>query len=151
MSKALVLPSGEAVVPVLNSSQRFTPGRYEVRLAEGGGRLDIQVCRGGEIPPDWIAHSPGPERRAVLDTRPLMRDLVLRALDKDDRLLAGKGIHKSGGDVLREAGIPLAIRSRIAVLADDRDTFWIPGVRRSSSARPGGRTEFAILIEWLSE
>ncbi len=71
--------------------------------------------------------------------------LVLRTWRPGDRIAVrrpsaapGKPPHgrKKLKDVFREARVPLWLRQRYPVLADDRGVLWVVGLRRSERARP---------------
>jgi tRNA(Ile)-lysidine synthase len=143
----LLLPDAKPCA-VLNASQRHTPGRYEMLLPEGQGRLVAEVSAADAFAADWTSEPFTSHRAAAFDCRSIRRDLVLRPLEAEDRLAIGGGQHKTGAAVMQEAHVPAALRARVAVLADDRGPLWVPGLRRAASAVITPRTELVLLLTW---
>lgn len=146
--RAMLLPAGAAPVPVLNSTQRYTPGRYEVLLPCGQGVLAADVVPAADFRADWQADEFRAHAAAAIDCRTVRRDLYLRTAAPGERLPIGGGQSKDVAAVLQEARVPAALRERVAVLADDRGPLWIPRIRRAASGHVTPRTELVLVLRW---
>lgn len=147
---AFFLPSPDSVVPVLNSSQRATPGRYPVLLPrEEDGVLEATVLLRSDFDGDFASPEFASCRAAAFDARSILRDLEFRAARAGDALAMGPGASKDAMEALREAGVPPEVRDRVGALVDGRGVLWIPGVRRARTAFVTDRTEVVLVARWL--
>jgi tRNA(Ile)-lysidine synthase len=102
---------------------------------------------------DGAATSPPADRReAFFDEAALRLPLVLRTRRPGDRMRpAGLNGSKKVQDMFVDAKIPRTMRDGWPLLTDASDRIlWIPGLRRSSEARPGPLTKSAIRVVYSS-
>ncbi len=71
---------------------------------------------------------------ALIDTSACDGGLVWRCGVKEDTALLPSGEAKSFTDCLKEAHVPVELRAKVLVLADDQGILWIPGIRRAHRA-----------------
>jgi tRNA(Ile)-lysidine synthase len=87
----------------------------------------------------------GAEPVELFDPAQIEGRLVLRTWQPGDRISVRRDSPERGDaphgrkklkEVFREARVPAWLRSRVPVLADDRDVLWVVGLRRAERARP---------------
>lgn len=99
-------------------------GFYVARVPWSGGRV------------------PDGRQEAVFDAA-RVHELKTRCVRPGDRIQPfGFSGHRKVRDVLREGGVPPAVRDRVVLVADHRDTvLWVPGLQRSDHAQVSKTTQ----------
>ena len=141
----IFLPEDRAEIAVLNSSQRYTPGHYDVPLP-AGARLLIDVFEKNAQPVDLDSDDVRAARVAYVDARTIRRDLFLQPVDPVIEVPVGGGMKKSIATLLAESHVPPAAAPRLAMLVDERGPLWIPGVRRVATGYVTARTELVVKL-----
>lgn len=146
--RAILLPEGTAQWPVLNSAQRYTPADFEITLPGNQGALLIEIVPAAEFHPDYASEDFRTHRAAAIDARTIRKDLLLAPVDPEASVPLGGGRSKPARELLKDAGIPAADRTRVAALVDERGALWIPGVRRPATGYVTPRTQLVVLCRW---
>jgi tRNA(Ile)-lysidine synthase len=144
----ILLATTHSVHFVANSSQRSSSLNSRIVLGDGQGSLHLEVTEKASQPVDWSPAQDSDLQTAFFDAASIRRDLILRAAHDEELISMGPAGSKSVMAALQESGIPPELRSRVAVLADDRGILWIPGVRRAVSAYVTDRTTLVLKLEW---
>lgn len=120
-----------------------------IRMSSTGSILVHVGPRARLLPNDWQMlwrDRLVRETTAVFDLDGIHGDMRVRALAAGDGLAMNGGGHKDALDALAEAGIPLALRRRVPVIADAEGPLWIPGIRRAGRAWIADSTTRVLLV-----
>jgi len=156
-SRVIILPEDfrqhhrEAGIPMINSSQRFTPAEFSVPLPHDLGTMHFRIVEKADFDLPFDAPEFLDNTAAAFDVRTIRKDLYLRPAVLSDKIPLGKGASKTVGDVLKEAGIPPELRPRVATLCDERGVLWIPGVRRPATGYVTERTQMVLTARMTNE
>ncbi|MEQ8819929.1 MAG: tRNA lysidine(34) synthetase TilS [Sumerlaeia bacterium] len=97
-------------------------------------RLGVRLARAAELPVRGSDSAFAGLARAAIDLDSTEGALVLRLARAGESIELATAGSKSVAEAAAEAGVPPAVRGRVAVVADQAGILWIPGVRRGPRA-----------------